>query len=387
MRVLVTSISALGHVHPMVPLALALQGAGHTVRWLTGPDTSERLERIGIDSIATGPAFEPLRDDYRRRYPGTASLPPREVPDHVFPHLFGEVCAAAMLPAVDRVVDDWRPDLVIHDAGELAAPIAAARIGVPAVTHGFGALTPRHRVAAASEVVAPLWRSVGLTPRPFAGLYDSLYLDIYPPSLRTADMAHVPNRTSMRPVAFDDAGDAPAEPWLDANAGPEPLVYLTFGTMARDHSRLRIALDAIAARRVRVLVTIGASGDPHVFGPQPDHVRIERYVPQTQVLGQCEVVVSHAGSGTFLATLARGVPQLCLPQMADQFLNTDACRASGSGLALDPADATAEAIGTALDRLLTDASIRARARDLAAEIAAMPAPSDVVPRLEALAAR
>jgi UDP:flavonoid glycosyltransferase YjiC (YdhE family) len=73
--------------------------------------------------------------------------------------------------------------------------------------------------------------------------------------------------------------------------------------------------------------------------------------------------------------------------MADQFLNADACRAYGAGLSLDPADATAEAIGDALDRLLTDGSIRARAGALAAEIAAMPAPSDVVPRLEALATR
>ena len=387
MRVLITSLSALGHVHPMVPLALALQEAGHAVRWLTGPDASDRLERVGIEAIALGPAFEPLRAEYRRRYPDAARLPPRAVPDHVFPHLFGEIAPPAMLPAAIGVVEAWRPDVVVNEAGDLAAPIAAAHGGVPSVTHGFGLLTPRHRVEAASALVAPLWRSVGLDPRPYAGLYDSLYLDIYPPSLRSGDSAHVPHAVSMRAVAFDDAGDPPPDPWLDAPEGSDPLVYLTFGTVARDHSALRVALDGIAARHVRVLVTVGASGDPADLGPQPDHVRVERYVPQTHVLPRCAAVVSHAGSGTFLATLANGVPQVCLPQHADQFLNADACQASGTGIALDPDRASAIAVGEALDCILADPAFAARAREVAAEIADMPAPSAVVAAIEAVAER
>ena len=42
--------------------------------------------------------------------------------------------------------------------------------------------------------------------------------------------------------------------------GSDPLVYLTFGTVDRDQAALRIALDGLAARPVRVLVTVGASG-------------------------------------------------------------------------------------------------------------------------------
>ncbi len=385
MRVLFTSVPALGHVHPMVPLALALQERGHEVRWLTGPEGGDRLRPIGIDVDVHGPSFEALRAEHRRRYPEFASLRREQIPDHVFPRLFGEVVAPGAFEAAVAIARAWHPDLVVNDAAEFGGPIAAAVVGIPSVTHAFGALTPVHRVEAAAEAVAPLWRSAGLEPRPYGGLYDHLYLDIYPASLQVPDTGHVPRIQRLRPVPFDDAGDA-----ASVTAGDEteadPLVYLTLGTVVRDQTDLETALEAIAPLPVRVLVTVGPAGDPSVLGPQPGHVQVERYVPQTQVLPRCALVVSHAGSGTFLATLAAGVPQLCLPQAADQFQNAAACVRSGAGLTLQPGEVTRVAVGEAVVRLLGDRAFRERAGTVAAEIAAMPGPADVAGVLETLAA-
>ncbi len=382
MRVLFTSVSALGHVHPMVPLALALIERGHQVRWLTGPDAVGRLGAVGIAADPVGPPFEALRAEYRRRYPEAAAYGGEGLADHVFPRLFGEVAAGVMFPEVMEVTRGWRPGLVIHDAAEFGGPIAAAVIGVPSVTHAFGALTPPERVAAAADRAAPLWRSVGLEPRPYGGLYDHLYLDIYPASLQSGDMRHVPKRQFLRPVAFDDAGaDAGAS---SAVPGDDPLVYLTLGTVDRDRAALRTALDALAARPVRVLVTVGPAGDPASLGPQPGHVRVERYVPQSRVFPHCAVVVSHAGSGTFLGALAHGIPQLCLPQAADQFMNAAACARSGTGLVLAPDELTTSSVGEAVSRLLAERTFRDRASGLADEIAAMPGPADVAATLEGL---
>jgi hypothetical protein len=338
-----------------------------------------------------GTSFEDLRAEYRRRYPEAATLSGRDLPAHVFPRLFGEVAAEQMLPETVRIAREWRPDLVIHDAAEFGGPIAAALVEVPAATYAFGALTPIERVQAASERAAPLWRSVGLEPRPFGGLYDGLYLDIYPPSLQDADMTHVPHRQLVRSVAFDDPGDGSASPamtaWLAGGPGADPLVYLTMGTVDRDRSAMRTALEFVASRRVRVLATVGQSGDPAVLGRQPDHVRVERYVPQSLVLPHCAVVISHAGSGTFLATLVAAVPQLCLPQAADQFINAAGCQRSGAGLVLEPHEGSRTAIDEALSRLLAEPSFGDRARELAAEIAAMPSPDDVVTVLEGWSTR
>ena len=384
MRVLFTSVSAIGHINPMLPLALALRDRGHAVHWATGPEACPRLESIGIPTTPVGAPFNEYRAAYIRRYPQVLQLPPAEGPEHTFPHLFGEIVAPALVDGVLEMARRWRPDLVVHDAAEFSGAIAAAAGGVPSVTHGFGHLTPKSRVRAAGEFVAPLWHSAGLEPRAFGGAYEHLYLDIYPPSLGSGDMDHVPHRQSLRPVSFDDLGAPGPEAQFVRDPDGRPSIYLTFGTIARDPAPLRTALEALASLDVRVLVTVGPAGDPDALGPQPDHVRVERYVPQSRAFVACDAVVSHAGSGTFLGAVGRGIPQLCLPQAADQFLNADACRRSGVGLVLEPAEADAPRIADAVSRLLADDSFRARASAVAAEIESMPAPDEVAAELERL---
>ncbi|MEJ7832681.1 MAG: nucleotide disphospho-sugar-binding domain-containing protein [Nocardioides sp.] len=87
---------------------------------------------------------------------------------------------------------------------------------------------------------------------------------------------------------------------------------------------------------------------------------------------------SHAGSGTFLGALALGVPQLCLPQAADQFRNAEGGGRSGAALVLLPPEASMEAIADAASRLLSEDRFRVDAAVVADEIAAMPSPAEVV---------
>ena len=138
------------------------------------------------------------------------------------------------------------------------------------------------------------------------------------------------------------------------------------------------AVAALSRLPVRVLVTVGPDGDPAALGPQPDHVHVERWVDQPRVLRHCDVVVSHAGSGTFLGALAEGLPQLCLPQAADQFRNSEGARRAGVAAVLHPDESSPQAIASSVHALLTDTSVRQRAGAVADEIAAMPAPAAVV---------
>lgn len=245
-------------------------------------------------------------------------------------------------------------------------------------------LLPQARVRAAGEEVAPLWRSEGLEPRAYGGAYDHLYLDIYPPRLQAAGGDHVKIRQPLRPVPFDGATDErlPADIADDAAC---PLLYLTFGTVFNDNAAFRAALAGIRDLGVKVVVTVGPNGDPAAFGPQPAHVVLERYIPQTLLLSACDVVVSHGGSGTVLAALGMAVPQLCLPQAADQFINAAAVARAGAGLAIPPHEVDPTAVADAVRRLLDDSAFRRHARLVADDIAAMPSPDEVASVLEALA--
>jgi MGT family glycosyltransferase len=220
--------------------------------------------------------------------------------------------------------------------------------------------------------MADAWRAHGLEPRPYAGTYDHLYVDIYPPSLQAGETAHLGDVQLVRPadpISSDDAA--------------EPLVYITLGTVFNDDLPLfGTAVEAARELGIRVVVTLGPGNDPAVLGPQPSHVTVEQFIPQAELLPACAAVVSHAGSGTFLAALAAGVPQVLLPQAADQFLNAQAGEQAGVAIAVPRAEVSVERVREALERVLGDGAFRAAAERVRTEISAMPAPEAVVAELE-----
>ena len=58
MRVLVTSVSAYGHLQPLIPLAKALVEARHEVAIATGPNLRPRAEAAGFTAFDAGMSID-----------------------------------------------------------------------------------------------------------------------------------------------------------------------------------------------------------------------------------------------------------------------------------------------------------------------------------------
>ncbi len=311
----------------MYPLARAFLAAGHDVLWATSADVRDRLEAAGLPAAPAGLAGQEFRERSGRLRARVAEVRPEERAAFMYPRMFGELLTPPMMADLLPLATDWRPDLLVHEHGELASPLVGAVLQVPSVTHSFGGGIPTDILADAGARLAGLWAQHGLEVPPYAGCFTTLYLDICPPAVQTVALDHIPERQPLRPVA--DIGGA-AGPLPDYLVGDgRPLVYVTLGTVQNRLPMLAPAVTALAELPVRVLVAVGQDGDPDSLGPQPEHVHVERWVDQPRVLRHCDVVVSHAGSGTFLGALAEGLPQLCLPQAADQFRNAEGARRAG----------------------------------------------------------
>ena len=371
MRILFTSSPGWGHVHPLVPLAQAFLERGDEVLWGTGADSARRLVAEGIPAAGAGLEAQVAMAELFRRYPEVHDVAPASRSDFMFPRLFGTIKAPAMFADLAPVAREWSPDLVVSDTAEFAGPLIAATLGIPAVSHAFGGLLPEPRVSATAEAVEALWKEAGLDPRPYGGMYDHLYLDIFPPSMQPAERPHVSATQPLRPGAFASAGDEVTPDWVTSSTGT-PLVYVTLGTVFSNDSALAAVVEGVRALDVRVVVTVGPHGDPAALGVQPSNVHVARYIPQEQLLPACAAVVSHGGSGTFLAALAAGLPQACVPQAADQFFNAAAAVRSGIGFAFLPDEVDVTAIRGAVQLLLTESAYSAAARRISTEIAAMP---------------
>ena len=376
MRVLFSSTSGYGHILPMLPLAHAVRDAGHDVLWATGADACRVVDGEGLQSAPaglTGADLARVAGGMRQR---AGLLEPTQRAAFMFPQMFGEAYTPAMVSDLLPLARAWQPDLLVHEHGELGSPLVGAVLGVPSVTHSFGGAVPSGFVAEAGERVAGLWAEHGQEVPPYAGCFTSLYLDICPASVQTVGTDHIGPSQPLRPVTEDGARSGPLPAYLEPD--DRPLVYLTWGTVQSDTARLAPLLGSLAALPVRVLVAVGPAGDPDALGSQPANVHVERWVDQPLVLDHCSVVASHAGSGTFLGALARGLPQLCLPQAADQFRNAEGGVRAGAALSLSPAQATPTAVAEAVIRLLAEPDCRRSAEHVAAEIRAMPSPADVV---------
>jgi MGT family glycosyltransferase len=167
-----------------------------------------------------------------------------------------------------------------------------------------------------------------------------------------------------------------------------PTVYLTLGTSFNVRSRDLFAR-AIAGFRdltINLIVTVGRTLDPADFDPQPPHVRIERYIPQSLLLPHCDLVVLHGGSGSVMGALAHGLPLVVIPLGADMPLNAGRCAALGVGRVIDVADATPETVRTTVEAVLADRTYRTNAERIRDEIAALPGPEHALQLLERLAA-
>jgi MGT family glycosyltransferase len=183
--------------------------------------------------------------------------------------------------------------------------------------------------------------------------------------------------------------DPQAGPGEELPAAVEALpyadtVYVTLGTVVNKLPGVfEGVLEGLAGIEVNAIVTVGPDVEPERLGPQPAHVLVERYIPQSLVLPRCRAIVAHSGAGTMLGALAHGVPQLLLPHGAEQHINAEACRRAGAALVLEPDDIAAPAIRSALQRVLHEPGFAQAARRLAGEIAAMPSADDALATLTA----
>jgi MGT family glycosyltransferase len=145
-------------------------------------------------------------------------------------------------------------------------------------------------------------------------------------------------------------------------------------------------IEGLRGEPLNLVVTVGRDGDPEPFGPQPPHVRIERYVPQSLLFPRCALVVSHGGSGTVLGALAAGLPLVLTPLAADQPENAERCAAAGAARVIEPADISPSSVRQAVRAVLADPAYTRAAQRVQAELAALPPLERVVGLLERLAA-
>lgn len=380
MRILFSSLGSHGHVYPLLPLAIAARRQGHDVLYAVDSGFHPTAEKLGftvVDAgISIGDAFRQANELH-----GTPEFR-RDMLRQTAVQAFGSVLPRAFLTSLEPVMERDKPDLVVFEIANPGAGLAAVRAGIPAVAHGFGKMDadtfPEAMRDLLLEYVAEL--GISLPNGQHYGL-GSPYVDVFPPSLQDLTQLSEVDRIPLRPTPFAEPGELPG--WVIAHE--RPLVYLTFGTAFANPDLLRTAIAGLAGLDAEVLVASGPLVQPSALTDVPGNVHVLGWVPQADLLAHADLVAHHGGSGTTVTAMTHGVPQLALPQGADQFRNATLVADAGLGAQLAGEQFTEEAVHETAQKLLRDNDVRAANAAIAAEIAAMPHPDEVVPKLVELA--
>ena len=380
-RFLFVTWDGAGNLVPTLGLARRLARRGHDVRVLGHRSIDARCGRDGwrfrelretpdFDSAATRPGPEDMSIVARRLW-------------------FNPAVARDTREELRR--ED--ADIVVADcllAGALSAGEAAE---TPTVALFHGAFAPFRRgpfhdlLAAMQPMLDALRVETGL-PRVdgFAALHDACALSLVAtPREFEPEMPLPPNVVFAGP--FLDAPPLLAG-FADVEIEPDggPLVLVGFSTSHQGHlPLLQRVVDGLATLPVNAVVTTGPAVDPAAIEARTG-VRVVRFAPHDRLLPRASLVVTHAGLGTVMSSLAHGVRLLCLPLGRDQFFNAARVAAIGAGRVLDAASDSG-AIAAAVRALLDDEAAGAGARRAADAIARCGNAEAAVAAVENLAAR
>ncbi|SHN06606.1 nucleotide disphospho-sugar-binding domain-containing protein [Actinacidiphila paucisporea] len=415
MRVLIAFAPLTAHLYPCVPLAWALQSAGHEVRLASSTPLAEQITAAGLTAVPLGggpaSAMPDIPQEGLDRFSEALGFEPGSDHARLWDAIrYFTVLACAQYypdaegraPFADNLVQfarDWQPDLVIWDPACAPGSVAARESGAASARllwgpdyfpwlHGRLAERAAERGSQPdplAETLAPIYSRFGYDYSPDLLLGD-FTVDPLPSQLPVPEGLR---RVPMRWVPY--AGGSQVPQWL-AKPPTRPRVCLSLGVSGRGiftgpDQRVAAALEAVAGMDVEVVATVNANqlGEDQKI---PDNVRIVDYLPLSQVMPTCSAIIHHGGFGTFFSAAVHRVPQMIIvEELGSALSSTRYLESRGAGVALHSDGLTAAQMGGELTRLLTDPAFRQGADAVYADITAAPSPGEIVPILERMAAQ
>jgi MGT family glycosyltransferase len=208
-----------------------------------------------------------------------------------------------------------------------------------------------------------------LPPRDFIHASPHANLYVYPAELDYTDarpLDHTWHRIDSSVRETDEQYVVPPE--LADRPEGSGLVYLSLGSLgSADVGLMQRLIDVLATTEHRVIVSMG---------PRADELRLAdtmagaATLPQTTVLPQVDLVITHGGNNTTTEAMHFGKPMVVLPLFWDQYDNAQRVHELGYGVRLSTYAFRDDELTGAVDGLLADTDLRARMHGIGAGIRA-----------------
>jgi MGT family glycosyltransferase len=150
------------------------------------------------------------------------------------------------------------------------------------------------------------------------------------------------------------------EPWArPPHLAGQRLVYLSLGSLgSADVPLMQHLIELLSKTPCSYVVSLGPQ---HQELELADNMVGAEFLPQTSILPQVDAVITHGGNNTTTECMWFGKPMLVLPIFWDQHDNAQRVQETGYGLRLPTYSFEEPQLVSAVDTLLSDSALRARA--------------------------
>ncbi|ATC62673.1 hypothetical protein CMV30_01090 [Nibricoccus aquaticus] len=347
MRVILTSHGSTGDIYPVIALAVALQKAGHHVRFATMPHYQADIEAAGIEFLPLCPNWEQADLSYwmgRLQKIRTPIYQLREI------YVGAKAYIPEMISRMDAALAD--ADLLVSSYLFPMNKSIADRRGVPFATFAFA-----HHVIPSPDyppenLPSPRWLPQNLRRawnrwlwKTANAVVDRVINNTIRSHLDNAGLPKVRSFFSapaervlvavsdelMRPRdaeihdRFRFTGycrwQAPEDPKLETELREftqgEPVPVLTFGSMVYDNAgEYMERLIRAWPQNKKIIVQRGWAQFPALA--EDGHIKVIGKVSHDQLFRHASAVIHHGGAGTTASALHAGKPQIVVPHIGDQ---------------------------------------------------------------------
>ncbi|MDQ3661094.1 MAG: glycosyl transferase [Actinomycetota bacterium] len=190
-------------------------------------------------------------------------------------------------------------------------------------------------------------------------IHESRYLNLYVyPEVADYPRSRPLSQTWKR---LDSSVRETEEPFTvpsSLSSGDGGLVYLSLGSLgSADVDLMKRLVEVLAATPHRYIVSRGPRAGEYELA---DNMWGEARLPQTSIIPECDLVITHGGNNTTTESLHFGKPMIVLPLFWDQYDNAQRVQELGFGARLDTYRFEDSELRGALDALLADEGLRER---------------------------